>query len=179
MDEKDNSQLELFSGSGESYQYKKDNGNRALFLTIKNYEKIIVLVIAFILVAVVFFSLGVERGKKILASKDKIKEAQVVHVAKNIAATEEKLPEQKALLNKEGPATIVESGYIIQLACYKTKSYAQTEAEQLKKNGLNPLILTKGDYVVLCIGTFTDRENAKAHLSELKKRYKDCYIRRL
>ena len=46
------------------------------------------------------------------------------------------------------------SGYTIQLASYKSKSFAQKEAELLKKKGFVPLVIPKGSYTILCVGKF-------------------------
>ncbi|MBC8436526.1 MAG: SPOR domain-containing protein, partial [Candidatus Omnitrophica bacterium] len=67
----------------------------------------------------------------------------------------------------------------IQLASYKARKFADKEAEVLKKKGLTAFVLYKGDYVILCAGKFSDKEEARNSMSQLKTRYKDCYLRRL
>jgi cell division septation protein DedD len=69
--------------------------------------------------------------------------------------------------------------YTIQLASYKSNSHAQKEAAVLKQKGYSPLLLTKGEYIVLCVGNFSNKQNAQSLLPELSKRYGDCRIRRL
>ncbi|MFH1127974.1 MAG: SPOR domain-containing protein, partial [Candidatus Omnitrophota bacterium] len=69
--------------------------------------------------------------------------------------------------------------YTIQVASYQTKKGAQKEAEIIKKKGLSVSVLSKGAYSILCVGNFKDKQKAKLVLVELKKRYRDCFIRRL
>ena len=69
--------------------------------------------------------------------------------------------------------------YTIQLASYQSRKYADRAAEKLKKRGLSPLILSKGEYIVLCVGNFSDKKTAYSLLAEFKKQYRDCFVRRL
>ncbi|RKY27784.1 MAG: hypothetical protein DRP61_03350, partial [Candidatus Omnitrophota bacterium] len=69
--------------------------------------------------------------------------------------------------------------YSIQLATYTKKEIAEAEAKKLKRKGLNPLLLKKGKYLVLCVGKFRTKEEAKNLLANLKKRYTDCFLRKL
>jgi hypothetical protein len=65
------------------------------------------------------------------------------------------------------------------VASYQSKTHAQKEAEALRKKGVTPLVLSKGDYIIVCVGNFSNRDAAKSLLLDLRKRYQDCYIRRL
>jgi cell division septation protein DedD len=71
------------------------------------------------------------------------------------------------------------ANYTVQVASYKNRQAAQKEIEILKKRGMKPLILYKGKYLVVCVGSFPDRKAAQSLLWELKKRYGDCIVRRL
>jgi len=70
-------------------------------------------------------------------------------------------------------------GYTIQIASYLGKTAAQREMDVLKKQGLMPVVKSSGKYTVLCVGNFADMSTAKSLLTQLKRKYKDCYIRRL
>ena len=50
---------------------------------------------------------------------------------------------------------------------------------ELKKKGLSTLVLPKGRFIVLCVGRFSDKQTAQPVLTELKKQYRDCFIRRI
>ena len=77
------------------------------------------------------------------------------------------------------PVQATIGGYAIQVASYKTKSAALRESESLKKQGFVTTLLTKGDYIVLCVGNFNSKEKAQTMLPQLVKRYQGCMIRRL
>jgi len=83
-------------------------------------------------------------------------------------------------LTKSAPSEkVVDKGYTIQVASYKKESLAQKEATELKGQGLNSLVMTKGDYSIVCVGRFSKADEAKGMLKKLKKRYKDSMIRSL
>jgi len=69
--------------------------------------------------------------------------------------------------------------YTIQVATYNGKVSAQQELDILKKQGLMPVLRTSGKYIVLSVGNFPDQATAKSVLTQLKRKYRDCYIRRL
>lgn len=77
------------------------------------------------------------------------------------------------------PSSATVQGYTIQIASYAGKTSAQREMDTLKKQGLLPVIKSSGNYTVLCVGNFPDKATAKSLLTQLKKKYRDCYIRRL
>ena len=165
MEKQNNSQFELFLGTGVSARLSGYKADKTFLAYIRYYEKTLLVIIGIVITGIISFSLGVERGKG-LSMSSSIPIGQV----QQIKAREETVKE---------PETPEKDDYIIQLASYKTKTYAKREAELLKKNGLSPLILNKGNYTVLYVGNFPSRKTAQSLLSELKKRYKDCYIRRL
>jgi len=73
----------------------------------------------------------------------------------------------------------VSSGYTIQVATFKNKQLALREAKLLLKEGLVPMVFAKGDYIVLCVGKFSNQESAQPLLIQLQRTYAGCRIRRL
>jgi hypothetical protein len=183
MEKTDYSQLELFSPT-KQYRQKKAHRGISFLGYIANYEKIILIIIGFMVTGIIAFSLGVEKGKKIALLKTGARLDTALKIQATTSRPMVSQPpaviqrEEKAVILPSVPAEVI-SGYTIQLATYKTHSYAQKEAEALKKKGFLPLILSKSGYAVLCVGKFSSKESAKSLLSELKKRYHDCLIRRL
>jgi cell division protein FtsN len=162
MEKQNNSQFELFSESGVSARINRYKADRKFLAYIYYYEKTLLVIIGIVLTSIISFSLGIEKGKSLsMSSSIPIEQVQ------QIKAREETVKE---------PETPEKEDYIIQLASYKTKTYAEREAELLRKKGLAPLILNKGNYTVLYVGNFPSRKTAQSKLAELKKRYKDCYI---
>ncbi len=165
MEKVNSPQLELFSQQQNNSAETKSAGfNFSFFNYMRGYEKTILLIIAFLTIGIISFSLGVEKGK-----------GQKIPVTKEIAAPPK--IQQPAVKQEEA----ILQGYTIQIASYQARESARKEAELLKKKGLNPIILSKGKYSVLCVGSFSNREKAQALLLELEKnkRYKGCIIRRL
>lgn len=160
MEKTNYSQLELFSQIRRKDETKTHLPNSFIYY-MRGYEKTIIIIIVFIITGIISFSLGVEKGKEIVNQKtnSRIDMAEVSQPAKS--------------------SQIAEVNYAIQVASYETRVYAQKEAEVLKKKGLSPSVLSKGRFVVLYVGNFPDEKSAKSVLTELKKQYRDCFIRRL
>jgi len=207
MEKYKHTQLELFSQLSENRLNGSQTSSRKFCTFIWGYEKIIVFIIVFILTAIVSFSLGVEKGKRItakntnshieLASAAKLppaaeSEEATQHAVIASAPQPQPQPQDASSLVKQQPApeskqkiittsnTKEEKGsYTIQVATYKDKTRAQQEAQQLKKKGFYVLTLSKSGYTILCIGSFNSKDKANAKLSEIKKKYSDSYVRRL
>lgn len=188
MEKRSFSQLELFSQTKQNYHQPKGISNSFLSY-IYNYEKTILITIGFIIIGIVSFSLGVEKGKRLsivkfnshldMAAKTKLSESvQIITQQQNQTAIKK---EDASVKIQPQPIYTKDSirNYTIQVATYQTNSHAQREVEILRKKGFNPLVLSKGEYTVVCVGNFSNKETAKSLLSELKKRYRDCFIRRL
>jgi hypothetical protein len=170
LEKEDNYQLELFSQS-KDYSERRNLTRNSHFLTfIWNYEKTILIIIGIVITGIISFSLGVDKGRRLSSSNNNSRfDFALMRPVTAPAGSIKEEPKVKEYI----------AVYTIQLASYRTKTSAQKEAETLKKKGLPPLILSKGGYAVLCVGSFSNKDAAQSTLSELKKRYQDCYIRRL
>lgn len=216
MEKEENIQLDLFSQANVPHAQSSPERVR-FFSYIRSYEKNILLIIGIVIMGIICFSIGVEKGKlasasKITSSLETISNTQpkavitknilpvVNHLDRNISGFSpamatardasttlqakqfQPLPIVSAnpalAHNAKNPAESV-SGYTIQLASYKSRSFAQKEAELLKKRGLLPLVIPKGNYTILCVGRFPTKEGAQSLLAQLTKRYQGCYLRRL
>ncbi|MFC1592932.1 SPOR domain-containing protein [Candidatus Omnitrophota bacterium] len=184
-------QLELF----KQHQYTpkhpgKDKKRVNFFSFIRIHEKATSIIIVFFITSLFAFSLGVERGKRIVSQKgndkngrriiaqrsgDNLKAVQP-RKEKNVdAAVKSKTatPQKKEITRKTLPE------YTIQVATFKTHDYAQKEATRLKQKGINALLISKGGFVIVCVGNFSQKQEANPSLTKLKKTYHDCFIRRL
>ena len=144
--------------------------------------------VVFCLSLIVAFSLGVEKGKKIAfknLSSDTVSAEQKVKEVKEIKAdSREELKVEKPELPVEVSHTPVETvsdkqKYNIQVASFQQEKAARREAEQLKEKGYPASVSKKGKYIVIYVGEFEDKEEAKSKLELLKKQYKDCILREL
>jgi hypothetical protein len=69
--------------------------------------------------------------------------------------------------------------YSIQLVTYKNLKYAKREEEKLKKMGYNPYILEVKGYKIVYVGKYKSRDEAEKDLRQLRKIYKDAFIKKL
>lgn len=65
---RDYSQGELFSPSLESGQYKGHIARSSFFSRIRGHEKILLLIMLLVVISIISFSLGVEKGKRLAFS---------------------------------------------------------------------------------------------------------------
>ena len=72
-----------------------------------------------------------------------------------------------------------QSGYTIQVSTFKNKQLALREVQLLKEEGLTPMAFVKGDFIILCVGKFSNQESAQPLLIQLQRTYAGCRIRRL
>lgn len=164
LDQESEKQKELF----EEFQKPQKkliffkNNNRHLqnriFLWQLSTEKIVFLSMGIILSAVITFSLGVERGKR-LVLKERV--AAILPAAQPVGKTK------------------TSATYTIMAASCLKEDDAQKDAVKLKKAGFPVYITQSGKFFVIKVGDFNDKEQADAVLSALKKNhgYTDIYIK--
>ena len=200
------SQFELFPGtSGSDGNFPK--GKKALLtkdLTL-SLENIIVLCILFVMTVVLFFSFGVEKGKRVVVLEE-VPESRTsgVRMLESKPQSSGKVQSrsqsgERVVLPIEMPGRLIEeeqdgsnfspslekndkqeSIFTIQVASFKLQKNAQREADRLKGAGLNEaFVVAKGSYSIVCVGKFGQRNEAKKFSGKLKKRYNDCLVRRL
>ena len=136
------------------------------------YENIIFLLIGFVISCIIFFSLGVEKGRRDINREPTTPTAGVGHLRGGGGSAEPmRKPEEKPLPLKEG--------FAIQLAAFKTKGQAEEEMKRLRQEGFTAEVKRSGDYYQLYVGGFDKRNGAEKVLIKLRERYKDCYIKKM
>ena len=114
-EKQDYSQSELFSPDDNGGQFKPQVPKNPFFWRIRGYEKLMLLIMGLVLTSIIFFSLGVEKGKRIGWVKNNTSDqaGYTIQVAtfknKQLA-----LREVQSLL-KEGltPMAFAKGGYIV------------------------------------------------------------------
>ena len=146
------------------------------FKIILPLDTLILLSAAMIILFTVSFSLGVERGRRItLYSGTQGKEkVETKKIGSKPTITEKKEENRKAAIKDEESEK-----YHIQVASFQKEGTAKTEAKTLKEAGFPVLVSKKGKYAVVYVGEFDSETEAKNMLRALKKRYKDCILRKL
>jgi len=198
--EHDNSyQLELFASGAKPGALRPRSEGKAFLARFRAHDKAILMIIGMVAASIISFSLGVEKGKQMAMRKSNasfdvalnaqqpavkqlqapvLKQAQAPLIQQPPAVKiQAQVPKAQAIAAPPAQATI--GSYAIQVASYKTKSAALRESEALKKQGFATTLLSKGDYIVLCVGNFNSKEKAQSMLPQLAKRYQGCMIRRL
>lgn len=144
-------------------------------------ESLVIALIGLVLAMCVIFSVGVERGRglggAVVEVPEPVQPAVAVtvpavvtaEVPKEVAAAKASAPKQTSAENKP---------YTIQVASYKTRDLAEKETSKLKASGYQADIIKKGDYYVLCVGSFASKDAAKATFTAMNKKYKGCIIRK-
>ena len=181
MDEKRQVQKELFD---EFTPAQKRRQSRNAFnpkpkkIFTLSYEHLVLVSIGVIMIAVIAFSLGVEKGKKVakqngydisvsvkeLDEKEPLKSIQQIETAtRDIDLPKPQLPER----------------YTIQAASFAKKEIADKQASTLTSQGFDAFVLVKGKYSILCIGRFASRDQAGKEQKLLRKKYNDCLIRKI
>ncbi|KPK43009.1 MAG: hypothetical protein AMJ78_00100 [Omnitrophica WOR_2 bacterium SM23_29] len=172
------SQLELFKFQPhQKDDFKKDRYRPNFFAFIKAHEKAISIIIIFFITSLISFSLGVEKGKRFAKSQIQSTEDKAQPVKSEPERPKQKSPANRVEEKMEKKKDISE--YTVQVATFKTNTYAQKEAKRLEKMGIEALIIPSGNFVCVCVGKFSEKQKASTTLNQLKNTYQDCFIRRL
>ena len=65
----------------------------------------------------------------------------------------------------------------IQVASFRTDKYAREELERLKNKGHHPFLTRWGNFRVVCVGGYKNKNEAVTALKQLRKVYADCILR--
>lgn len=196
-------QLRFFTPDDDS---NRKNRRRLIIIPLDTF---ILSSVVIILLFILAFSLGVERGRKSYYAslenkenleKDIVEDEQLnkaqTKVVSNLTVEPKKEPNkptntvnvtrvvQPEIKNEvaakvESAKPEAKTGYSIQIASYNKESFAQSEGKALQVKGFPVFILRKTDYVVLYVGPFKTKPEADKAIGLLKKTYKDCILRRL
>lgn len=180
IQESDETQAELFK---EFAKAPKKRPWRRLWLprrlTVKvSHESLILGVILLIMVMILCFTFGVERGKRIGAIK-----ASARQDAKNIEEGGV-APMTVPILVQEVETKAEEErleAYAVQLITYKHEEYANKELAKLRRNGFEPFVVRSGRFFVINIGPYKNKDEALTILKEFKRQapYRSAFLRKL
>ncbi len=140
------------------------------------YENIIFLLIGFVISCIIFFSLGVEKGRRDIDRG--FSKGLFSTSSNNIIRAESRIVAESNDVQEKEKARSLRQEYIIQLAAFKTKSSAEEQMKKLRQDGFAAEVKKSGDYYQLYVGGFDKKTGAEKVLSKLRERYKDCYIKR-
>jgi septal ring-binding cell division protein DamX len=154
-------------------------------------EHLILLGIGLILLCCFIFFLGVIRGKSLNSTPAADSYAvpaqaavQVPRAAVASPAARQAAPQATPAVTapKTTPAVSQKDNpkkpYTIQLVTYKKKDLAQKEVATFRKAGYYSTVIPSGDYFLVCVGQYTNIDEARKDLKTFGARYKDCFLRR-
>jgi len=183
MDEKRQVQKELFEEFAE--QPERRRASKPIFhprpkrVFSLGYEHFVFAAIAFIIVAVVSFSLGVEKGKRAETVAKLEEKKRVLPKPRVIEQQPKEEPREEIIQEAKEPITETRPIYTIQVASYSQEDDANKEALKVEAQGYESTVLLKGKYYIICAGQFDSSSQAKKYEKRLKSAYKDCYIRKI
>ena len=199
--EKDNTQKELFEFQAPKKQPRKFGQlfQQADFAFSLNAERLVFVAIGIIMLLVISFALGVERGK---AVSGKASEARTALAQATIPATAQHIQGQPAAAKvqlttvqpqpaavKIQPAAVKAQStaakaqpaaakpYTVVAAAFSKEAFAIKESSRLKSNGLDPFVYYKEPYYLVCVGSFANKASAQKVLNRVRQMYRDAYVR--
>jgi hypothetical protein len=184
-------QFELFPANSATLE----DINKPRFLLANltlSVESLVIFTILGIMVALFSFSLGVERGKHLAAQAldERVSAAwnvgartvpvpMTAAVSVGLAAPVERaVTEQKPSEGMRGFTLGLGTRYTLQAATYGNEEYARQDALFLKAKGFQSFLIKSGRYWLLCVGNFSNKENASAFLRKLPGQFRSSQVRR-
>jgi Sporulation related domain. len=183
-------QFELFNGQVKEVRSSAFPGIQSFININLTWEKVILLFIFCLMLAIMSFSLGVEKGKRSFSSQNTSVALQVKSIpAVKPVILENKPAATKAIVPQANVASLppkqsndsntVIKKYTVQIASLQNSAAVQREVERLKKSGYEIWVKQSGKYYILCVGRFSSNDEAKTYQRNLQKIYSDCLIRRI
>ncbi len=182
-------EFETQSMKRQGHAFRREMAFRKKIVLNLSYENLVILFIAVIMLMVVFFSLGVENGKRVALKNIVPLTAEAFHGT----------PEQgKTIVREEaGTANIKDTGkpdtdraagetgnaetslYTIQVVAFKKEANARKEISLLKKEWREVFIIPTNDWQQVCVGRYESKEDTQKDFDILKNEYPTCYIRKI
>lgn len=161
--------------------------NIAITLTI---ERLVFISIGLIMVAVIVYAIGVERGKvigKTAVAPIARQPSQAVGLATPSAVPQTAHKAAVALSAQQESSGAIPSEkarggtmpYTIAAVTMSRKDAASLEANRLKREGFDAFLVQSDSYFLVCIGAYPDKDSAqsKRALFKVKQLYRDAYFK--
>jgi len=156
------------------------------------YEDLLLTAIAAIMVLVVGFCLGVERGTRLvvaLATPAAAHLSTVPAPAVIVPPLAPALPVRPPIVQPRPAAAVAvptkvadapsDSRYVVQVASFTARDQADAARSRLSQYGVQVSVVTKGKYHVLYASGFSTYAQATATADRLRPTYRDCFVRKL
>ncbi len=162
------------------------------------YDKLLLVLIAWVVVFALTYSFGVEHGKRAVekslesllpahtdtvsltvepktSSKASAKEETVILVNQEPAVETEQVPRDQTVSNPPAPspfpvADLAKKGsYTVQLVTYADEKQAIREIDHLKTKGQEGFVIPSGHYYQVCANYFDDKVKARNFLKQFRE----------
>ena len=152
-------------------------------------ENLIFFAIGLIMLLIVCYSWGVERGKNLAQAipfypdgRKRAQESEDIQAARQEQAQKRptgKSPEPEPAERKIKTKVAFKgaSRYTIQVATLRKTVSVKQEIERLKDRGYYPFIVGRGKFSEICVGNYKNKNEASVDLEKLRKLYADCFTR--
>ncbi|MBI4974433.1 MAG: SPOR domain-containing protein [Candidatus Omnitrophica bacterium] len=143
-------------------------------------EVLVFISIGLIMLMVIIYALGIEKGK----SSQVLSIKAVVETKVLKPVFEPKVPAESKVEPTPAKAQVIQEKevnkpYSIVAVTFAKKDSALLEIARLKRAGYDAFILQSDSYYLACIGTYPDKDSAqsKKALGKIRERYKDAYFK--
>lgn len=180
------SEFRASGGNKFAYLKKEMSLGKKMVLSV-SYESLVLFFIALIMLVVVFFSLGVEKGKRVAVKNMRTwattyanRAAKKVSPAEGEAAIEQSAAaagEKNPSINYAEQST--DKPYAIQIMAVKKIEEAQKETARLNGMGYTAFIIQSSAWYHVCVGRYATIAEANNNLPAIKGKYPNCYIRKI
>ena len=203
--EKDNIQKELFEFEAPAQRSRRFSQlfRKADFGINLSAERLVFASIGIVMLLVVSFALGVERGKAVSADRARpkvvttglpalqpqviasvpVKQAVQVKAVNTATDTAPKDKAQPSVLKKAQVLTQSKAAddkgkpYMIIAVAFSRESFAASEVSRMKANGIEAFVYHSEPYYLVCVGAFANKDAAQKTLSRVRQLHRDAYVR--
>ncbi len=137
-------------------------------------ERFIFIAIGLIMLMVVIYALGVERGKDV--TRDSLSAESRISLV-SPSAIPGKVPQRQPAALPVQAAPVVNKPYSIFAATFTHQEYAAQAMNDLKKAGFNAFLSQSGSLFRLCVGSYASKDAAMNDLVKVRRVYKDAFVK--
>lgn len=168
---------------------------RTDFAIVLTPERIVFASIGIIMLIVVFFALGVEKGRSIAYTKFTETRAAAKNMVTAYSIPVKPSQAPVVVASKRAPITNItpktglpaavktqtafdsKGSYTVVAATFLREDFALREAARLKKAGLESFVYYGEPYYLACVGSFQSKSMAQNILNKVRQMHRDAYVR--
>jgi len=155
--------------------FRKAGIDGSVFAITLKIDKLVFISIAVIMMMVVVYALGVERGRSVAARPSSAPVSQQTAPGKTVS----EIKPQPANIAAAAAVKQVIKPYTIAVASLSKKETALGEAARMRANGFDSFVVYSQPYYVVCVGAFADKTSSASQkeLTRVKRFCRDAYFK--